>query len=174
MSTFMVEPQVHVADNTLLSYFYSYFTNHIYLKKKEEVWFSEVHNVDAAWFLSGKGRCLDVPTCTRNVDQSYLLNRGTKWRIWTCCACCTGVHQCFYVLSCSSGRCESVLWAFSADGEAILIMKQSFEAFPMSKDTLFPIFPARVGLLPEAVDLWWPYGVCLVVGWSLSWVIERV
>lgn len=36
MSTFMVEPQVHVADNTLLSYFYSDFTNHIYLKKKKK------------------------------------------------------------------------------------------------------------------------------------------
>lgn len=39
MSTFMVEPQVHVADNTLLSYFYSDFTNHIYLKKKKSMIF---------------------------------------------------------------------------------------------------------------------------------------
>lgn len=29
-------------------------------------------------------------------------------------------------------------------------------------------------LLPEALDLGWPWGVYFVVGWSYSWVIERM
>lgn len=46
-----------------------------------------------------------------------------------------------------------ILRALSVDGEAIWNVKESFEDLLMFSDTLFSLFPARVGLLPEALDL---------------------